>query len=98
MVEEFDWNDANINKNWIRHKVSPKECEEVFINRATFIFEDERHSQREFRFTALGKTFKGRLLFISFTKRQEKIRVISARDGSRKERRLYEEKKHQASA
>jgi len=51
------------------------------------IFFDKKHSQIEDRFVAFGITNQGRKLTVIFTKRKDKIRVISARDMSRKERR-----------
>lgn len=88
----FEWNKGNINKNLKKHNVTDREAEEVFRNKPLFINKDTRHSDKEARFQALGKTNKGRLLFISFTIRKNKVRIISARDMSRKERREYEEK------
>ncbi|MBA3071645.1 MAG: BrnT family toxin, partial [Nitrospirae bacterium] len=52
--------------------------------------QDAQHSQKEPRYFALGCTDAGRHLFIVFTIRENLIRVISARDMNRKERRLYE--------
>ena len=72
-----------------KHKVRPEECEEAFFNRA-FVAGDEKHSQTEERFYLQGQTNAGRKLFVVFTIRGNKIRVISARDMSRKERRIYE--------
>ena len=86
----FQWDKDNIEKNWRKHKVSPVECEQVFFNKA-FITEDVKHSQREKRYYALGLTDDKRLLFVSFTIRKSLIRVISARDMSKKERKIYEE-------
>ena len=90
--EGFDWDVGNAQKNWARHEVSPLECEQVFFNRPLLTVDNEKHSQRETRFFSLGKTDAGRLLFISFTVRKRRIRVISARDMSRKERDVYHEK------
>ena len=78
--EGFDRDVGNTQKNWARHKVSPLECEQVFFNRPLATVDDEKHSQRETRFFSLGQTDAGRLLFISFTVRKRRIRVISARD------------------
>ena len=88
----FDWDKANINKNWERHKVNYKEAEEIFVNKPLKIFKDKKHSQKEFRFSALGITNKKRRLYVSFTIRDKKIRIISARDQSKEERILYEKK------
>lgn len=90
-AEGFEWDKGNIEKNWERHKVSFVECEEVFFNKPLIIREDEPHSQVETRYYALGKTDNERLLFMVFTMRGKKIRVISARDMNRKERKIYYE-------
>lgn len=90
-VEGFEWNKGNITKNWERHEVSFIECEEVFFNKPFVVKECESRSKAEARYYALGKTDEGRLLFVVFTIRENKIRVISARDMSRKERKLYYE-------
>lgn len=89
----FDWDGGNKHKNWEKHKVDYKECEEVFLNRPLKTYYDVRHSQVEERMVAFGITNKSRPLYIVFTVRNKKIRVISARDMSRKERRFYEKKK-----
>lgn len=86
----FDWDKGNLEKNWIKHKISFKEAEETFLNKLLKIYEDIKHSQSEQRFYALGITNNNKLLYITFTIRQGKLRVISARIQSNKERRLYE--------
>jgi len=85
----FDWDKGNTNKNWLKHKVSPAECEQIFFNRPLVIQDDIKHSETEKRFYALGRTDSKRNLFIAFTVRDKRIRVISARDMSRKEREVY---------
>lgn len=86
----FDWDEGNSDKNWLKHKVSLKEVEEIFFNKPLKIFEDERHSQKEERLLAYGATNRGRQLAIVFTLRGEKIRIISARNQNKKERKVYE--------
>jgi len=88
----FQWDKSNIEKNWLKHKVSPIECEQIFFNEPLLVVEDLKHSQRERRYYALGRKDSGRLLFVAFTIRKNLIRVISARTMSRKERKIYEEK------
>jgi uncharacterized DUF497 family protein len=90
-AEDFEWDEGNIKKNWERHRVSYIECEEIFFNRPIIIKTDELHSIHEDRYFVLGKTDGGRLLFIVYTLRGKKIRIISARDMKRKERKIYEE-------
>jgi len=90
-VEGFEWDQSNIEKNWEKHRVSYLECEEVFFNQPLLVREDEIHSKFEPRYYVLGRSNDGRHLFIVFTIRRNKIRVISARNMSRRERRIYHE-------
>ena len=88
---EFEWDEGNEQKNWIKHNVSAREAEEPFLTKEQLILEDIRHStQLEARYILIGKSKQGRMLFIVYTIREEKIRIISARDADRKEVVLYE--------
>ncbi len=87
----FDWDAGNSNKNWEKHKVTKLECEQVFFNSPLLLYEDSKHSHSEVRMYVLGQTNKERLLFIAFTVRNQLIRVVSARDMSKKERKIYEQ-------
>jgi uncharacterized DUF497 family protein len=89
----FEWDDGNLEKNWELHRVSFWEAEEIFFNEPLVIMADREHSEKEARYLALGRTDSGRLLFISFTVWGPLIRVISARDMTRKEARTYEQSK-----
>ena len=86
----FDWDEHNLNKNWLKHSVHFTECEEVFFNEPLITYFDEKHSDKEMRYYSLGKTDSGRYLFCVFTLRNNKIRVISARDMNKKEKMYYE--------
>lgn len=88
----FDWDQGNIGKNLIKHNVTDKESEEPFVSKPLKLNKDAKHSKKEPRFQALGKTNDERLLFLSFTIRNNRIRIISARDMNKKERGEYEEK------
>lgn len=90
--EGFDWDKGNINKNYEKHKVRDIECEEVYFNLPLIIADDQKHSIKEPRYYVLGRTEANRYLFISFTIRKKSIRVISARDMNKKERKIYEQK------
>jgi uncharacterized DUF497 family protein len=85
----FEWDAGNSEKNWIAHKVSQSECEQIFFNHPLFIVDDDKHSELEERYFALGKTNTRRKLFVCFTVRKQLIRVISARDMTRNEKRSY---------
>lgn len=86
----FDWDEANIAKNWERHGVTPEEAEDVFFHDPFVLRSDVAHSVREKRYFALGQTGRGRRLFVAFTVRRKLIRVISVRDMSRREVEEYE--------
>ena len=89
---EFEWDPGNSGKNKLKHNVEDWECEEAFFDPCkVIILKDKLHSGGEERFILLGKTISKRLLFIAFTIRSNKIRVISARDvRKKKEVELYE--------
>jgi uncharacterized DUF497 family protein len=89
---QFDWNVGNGGKNKSSHDVEDWECEEVFFNPRKVILKDRLHSNKEVRFILLSKTKHDRLLYLAFTIRSEKVRVISARGVTKtKETELYEE-------
>jgi len=85
----FLWDEGNVLKIWVKHRVTAAECEQIFFNRPLIVVEDLVHSQVEERLYALGQTDAGRLLLVVFTFRRNLIRVISARDMSKKERKEY---------
>ena len=89
----FDWDDGNRIKSAEKHSVSQAETEQVFTDERLLLADDVKHSQDEERYQAIGRTIDGRLLHVTFTLRNDrtKIRVISARDVNRKERRRYEQ-------
>ena len=89
----FDWDESNIAKNWERHRVTPEEAEDVFFQEPLVVQSDTRHSSREKRYRAIGRTSRGRLLFVAFTVRRKLIRVISVRDMNRREAEEY--KRHE---
>lgn len=86
----FDWSGGNAEKNWESHQVSPAKCEQLFFNSPLLTANDKKHSSLEKRWFALGQTDATRELFIAFTMRINKIRVISARDMHKKERARYQ--------
>jgi uncharacterized protein len=95
LIVGFEWDSGNSRKNEVKHSVTPVEAEEVFFNNPLLISADDKHSESERRYLALGKTNQARELTVIFTLRQDAtlIRVISARDQHRKERNLYEQAK-----
>ena len=81
----FEWDEANIQKNWERHRVTTEEAEDVFFNDPLVVRSDVQHSKGEKRYYALGRTDSGRYLFVAFTIRGLLFRVISMRDMNRRE-------------
>lgn len=88
---EFEWDKGNIGKNR-KHNVGDKEAEEVFLDDKKIVLRDTLHSKNEERFIIIGITKRGRLLYVAYTIRNEKIRIISARSVNKKEVYVYEEK------
>lgn len=85
----FDWDEANIDKNWERHQVTPEEAEEIFFHEPIVLSSDHTSTSNERRYQLLGETMAGRRLFVAFTVRRKLIRVISARDMNRREHEAY---------
>ena len=85
----FEWDEANAPKIWEKHQVLPTECEQVFFNLPLVAGHDEKHSRAEARYYVLGQSDAGRRLFVVVTVREGRLRVISPRDMSRKERKGY---------
>lgn len=85
-VSGFQWDDGNSDKNWRRHRVTQGEAEQVFFNRPVIVADDDLHSDDETRYFLFGCADSGRRLSIVFTIRGEFVRVISARNMTRRER------------
>ena len=85
----FQWDEGNAEKNLVAHQVTRFEIEQVFLRRPMVRDEFTQRPGGEHRYYALGQTNAGRRLFVVFTTRDQLIRVISARDMSRRERRAY---------
>jgi uncharacterized protein len=90
-IEGFDWDSGNNRKSVDKHGISQAEAEQVFLNEPLIVLPDAQHSEAEARLHALGKTNDGRFLHVTFTLRSAgtRLRVISAREMSRKERARY---------
>lgn len=86
----FEWNEDKARTNLKKHGVSFQEALEIFDDELSVTFSDPMHSDDEDRFIIIGLSFGGRLLMVSHAHREEKIRIISAREPTKKERRDYE--------
>jgi uncharacterized DUF497 family protein len=88
---DFEWDDAKAEANEGKHGVSFTEAMTVFADLLSLTGFDPDHSQDEDRYITMGLSVAGRLLLVSHTDRREKVRIISARKASRRERRDYED-------
>ena len=91
----FEWDDQKAASNYTKHGVSFDEACTVFDNPLAAIFDDAAHSDNEMREVIIGHSAQGRLLIVVFTERAEGgVRIISARQATKRERHDYEENIH----
>jgi hypothetical protein len=92
-IAGFDWDAGNERKSEDKHAVGRFDAEQVFFNQPLLVLADQKHSQNEEHYHALGESNDARFLHITFALRSADtlIRVISARDMHRKERNIYEQ-------
>jgi len=89
----FDWDQWNLQKNETKHGVSKIEAESAFFDPLYKLFKDKEHStKREQRYILYGRGIENRVLMVGFTLRGSRVRIITARMASRKERKIYGEK------
>ena len=87
----FEWDPEKAKSNARKHRVTFDEASSVFSDTLSLTILDPLHSEDEDRFVIIGMSDKPRLLVVSFTDRDERIRIISARVAGKRERRQYEE-------
>lgn len=88
---DFEWDDDKDESNERKHGVPFVEAMSVFADPLSLTGYDPDHSDDEDRYITMGTSAAGRFLVVSHTDRGEKIRIISAREASRRERRDYED-------
>ena len=88
---EYDWDKNKAVANLSKHGVSFEEAKTVFEDPLYVDFYDPDHSFGEHRFILLGESVQGRLLFVSYMERNNGIRLISAREATLSERKVYEQ-------
>jgi uncharacterized protein len=87
----FDWDENKAVNNLSKHGVSFEEAKTVFDDPLYVDFYDPAHSEEEDRYLIVGESSQRRLLIASYTERGNLIRLISAREVTRTERKVYEE-------
>ncbi|PSN07921.1 hypothetical protein C7271_03935 [filamentous cyanobacterium CCP5] len=88
---QFEWNESKAERNLAKHGVSFEEAKTVFDDPLYVDFYDPDHSEDEERYLIVGESNQKRLLIVSYTERENSIRIISAREVTRAEREAYEE-------
>ena len=91
MAGNFQWDPRKAASNLKRHDVSFHEAISVFSNPLARIFDDEGQESDERREIIIGHSARDRLLLVSFTERDNSVRIISARKATKNERKDYEE-------
>lgn len=87
----FEWDADKALANERKHGVTFEEASTIFADTLASTIYDPDHSDVEDRYLSLGVSSENRVLVVSFTDRDDKIRIISARVASRRERKQYEE-------
>ena len=88
---EFAWDPRKAKRNLAKHGVSFDDAKMVFDDDLFQAFADPDHSTEESRFIIMGQSKQGRLLVVAYTERFDTIRIISAREATRRERKTYAE-------
>lgn len=89
MIDLFEWDEAKERSNQKKHGVSFEEAATIFGDRLAITKPDPDHSETEERFVSVGMGIDGRLIVVSHVFRDEKIRLISARKATPRERKDY---------
>ena len=87
----YEWDPAKAAANLKKHGVSFEEAASIFLDELALTFWDPDHSEEEEREITIGRSAEQRILFVAHTAREDRIRIISARQATSQERRQYEE-------
>jgi len=91
MSIEFEWDQNKASSNFTKHGVSFDEAKSVFADPLYVDLHDPDHSYNEHRYIIVGQSHNNRLLLVAYAERGNTIRLISAREATRRERKVYEE-------
>jgi uncharacterized DUF497 family protein len=93
MAIAFDWDSNKASANFRKHGITFNEAATVFGDPLSSTFYDPDHSQGESRFITIGLSDHNKILIVSHVDRRGIMRIISAREATRHERKFYEEEK-----
>lgn len=88
--QTFEWDPAKARKNWLKHRILFTEAATVFFDPEAIYYEDPDHSELEQRYIVIGRSRRDQRLFVVHVYREERIRIISARQPTARERNEYE--------
>jgi hypothetical protein len=91
MTLKFEWDENKSRENLKNHKISFGEAITVFNDSFSVTISDPDHSEKEHRFIDIGTSATGRILVVVYTEKKGKVRIITCRKATRRERRVYEE-------
>ena len=92
MALEFEWDLRKADTNLRKHRVTFQEASTVFADPLSATIQDPDHSDVEDRYLTIGLSIAGRVLIIAHSERNNRIRIISARELTSPEKRHYEER------
>ena len=87
----FDWDQNKSASNEKKHGVTFHEAATIFSDPLAVTFSDPDHSEMEYRYLTFGSSRFQRLLVVSHSDADDEVRIISAREMTRNERKIYEE-------
>ena len=88
---EFEWDTQKAKSNLSKHDISFEEAKTVFEDPLYVDFYDPDRSEDEHRYILIGESSRNRLLLVAYTERGKKIRIISARQATKREIKAYQE-------
>ncbi len=88
--QQFEWDPDKARQNWVKHRVLFTEAATAFFDEHLVVFQDEEHSEDEQRYIVIGRSQRDRRLFVVHVYRGDRIRLISAREPTSRERTEYE--------
>lgn len=93
MLDGFEWDDAKATRNFAKHRVSFEEAATVFVDEWSITIHDADHSITEDRYVTIGTSIWRRVLTVVHADREDRIRIISARKATPREKQAYEKDK-----
>ena len=87
---KYEWDPEKDRRNQFKHGIGFEEATTVFGDDFALTWEDREHFEQEYRTLTLGYTDTNRLVIVAHTEREDRTRIITAREATAVERRLYE--------